>query len=131
MVLLSGREDKGCMHEAWALGVDGVVLSVQAPSVMVAVIEGLYTVTHDSDRVDHDGAAGRNSGAVAKPGADSATQPPVWLDVVTEREREVICLVRQGLSNREISRLCIGERIVWQHRTTVLEKLGCRIDGLS
>jgi ATP/maltotriose-dependent transcriptional regulator MalT len=47
------------------------------------------------------------------------------VDSLTERERSVIALVAQGLSNRDISnRLSISDITVRHHLTRIFDKLG-------
>ncbi len=44
---------------------------------------------------------------------------------LSEREREVLCLIAQGLSNKEIARcLGIGEKTVKNHVAAILDRLG-------
>ena len=52
-----------------------------------------------------------------------AHRPPA-VEPLTEREREVVCLVAQGLSNDEIAEnLGVGERTVRTHISNILGKL--------
>jgi DNA-binding NarL/FixJ family response regulator len=54
-------------------------------------------------------------------------QPPAGLAALTDREREVLRLVAQGLSNAEIAgRLVISPLTAKTHVSNVLRKLDCR-----
>jgi DNA-binding NarL/FixJ family response regulator len=56
---------------------------------------------------------------------DPAAMPA--LDTLTEREREILRMLAEGLSNAEIaSRLYLGETTVKSHVSAVLRKLGVR-----
>jgi DNA-binding NarL/FixJ family response regulator len=46
-------------------------------------------------------------------------------DGLTEREREVVRLISEGLSNKDIAnRLCISSITVRHHLTSIFDKLG-------
>lgn len=54
------------------------------------------------------------------PGPESSRQP-----ILTEREQEVVRLVAEGLSSREIAeRLCLSVKTVDTHRANIMEKIG-------
>lgn len=47
------------------------------------------------------------------------------MEALTERERQVLALVRRGLTNRDIAgRLCLAHGTVKDHVSSVLAKLG-------
>ena len=56
IVLLCGLDEKDRMREAFAAGVDGVILKVQPPEVMLAVIESLYASGKSQAPGERDGA---------------------------------------------------------------------------
>lgn len=63
----------------------------------------------------------------ALPQAASPLTLPDKLQQLTPRERQVICLVIKGASNREIAqKLCISERTVKNHMTHIFARLDVR-----
>jgi DNA-binding NarL/FixJ family response regulator len=63
--------------------------------------------------------------AVARLLADSLRGPRRPRDSLTPREREVLALVAQGASNRQVAqRLVVSERTARTHVSAILTKLG-------
>jgi DNA-binding NarL/FixJ family response regulator len=63
--------------------------------------------------------------AQALPGP--AEPPPAQLEELTDREREVLGLLADGLSNAELAeRLVLGETTIKTHVSSILRKLGLR-----
>jgi DNA-binding NarL/FixJ family response regulator len=124
IVLLCGLEDQVRTSEAFAAGVDGIILTVQPPTVMLAVIETLYAHAQPQASGERDRAVELGFGPPVKKKSD-ADPPPTWLDAVTEREHEIIRLVGQGLSNKEIAyQLSISDSTVRHHMTNIFDKVG-------
>ncbi len=125
IVLLSGVEDKQRLHEGFACGVDGVILTVQPPEVVLAVIETLYASVPHQVQVDDGGSVRKDLKVMPKQNVGSAARAPAWADALTEREREVIGLVQRGLSNKEIAyHLSISDSTVRHHLTNIFDKVG-------
>lgn len=125
IVLLCGLEDQNRTPEAFASGVDGIILNVQPPAVVVAVIESLCVPVQPYSSVEWEGAGRLGLRPTFKKTVESEPQPPPWPDVLTEREREIIRLVGQGLSNKEIAyKLSISDSTVRHHMTSIFDKVG-------
>ncbi len=68
---------------------------------------------------------GRPQGSSLQP--SSSSFPTAYVESLTEREREILVLVAQGASNREIGeRLFITEGTVKNHLSNILSKMGVR-----
>jgi DNA-binding NarL/FixJ family response regulator len=123
IVLLCGLEDKDRTREAFAAGVDGVILKIQPPEVVLAVIEALYASAKLQATVERDGTVSIGNSLTKK--EDAAPQPLAWPEALTEREREIIRLVEQGLSNKDIAyTLSISDSTVRHHMTSIFDKVG-------
>ena len=125
IVLLCGLEDKDRTREAFACGVDGIILKVQPPTVVLAVIETLYAPATPPAPVEREGVGGIGLRIPFTKTVTSNPQPPAWPDALTEREREIIRLVGQGLSNKDIAyQLSISDSTVRHHMTSIFDKVG-------
>ena len=125
IVLLCGLEDKDRTREAFACGVDGIILKVQPPTVVLAVIETLYAPAKPPAPVEREGVGGIGLRIPFTKTVTSNPQPPAWPDALTEREREIIRLVGQGLSNKDIAyQLSISDSTVRHHMTSIFDKVG-------
>ena len=125
VVVLSGFADTDRTREAFEYGVDGVILKIQPAAVVLAAIKALYSPAYNHAPVRPCDAVSMDLRAIAGQDADSNTQPSVWPDGLTERKREIIRLVGQGLSNKDIAdRLCISDSTVRHHLTSIFDKIG-------
>jgi DNA-binding NarL/FixJ family response regulator len=124
IILLSGVDDHKSSRQALTGAVDGIVLKVQPVAVLVAAIKSVCqspagTVQLEDDQIDHVQSNGMST--------LNSTQALTlkWPAGLTERERAVIALIGQGLSNKEIAtRLCVSDITVRHHLTSIFDKLG-------
>lgn len=124
IVLLTSWADMERGRQAMEGGADVVMMKCQPASILLAIIE---SVSNNRPTPHH-----AIPGAVFKPErADSP--PPVRavhvqspkIESLTDRERAVVALVGQGLSNRDIAeRLFISDTTVRHHLTNIFDKLG-------
>lgn len=127
IILLSGFDHTECTRQAIGVGIDAIVLKVQPSAVLVATIAHLACPTGDRARPKGDEApqVDMNQALDVPALMTKNSNQPKWAGVLTEREREVIRLVSQGLSNKDIAdRLCISSITVRHHLTNIFDKVG-------
>jgi DNA-binding NarL/FixJ family response regulator len=125
VVILTGLDDRERTRDVFNCGVDGIVLKIQPPQVLVAAIQAICIPEIDTVKMGGTGTSALPSREQI--GGIEGTNPnfPQWDGALTEREREIIVLVSQGLSNKDIAdRLCISTITVRHHLTSIFDKLG-------
>ena len=121
IIILTGIRDTEIHERAVHLGARGVVLKDKADDSLLKAIEKVYQgelwLTRVMlGRVFADLVHGER-GQSSNPEADK-------IATLTEREREVIELVAEGLKNKEVAnRLFISEATVRHHMTSIFDKL--------
>jgi DNA-binding NarL/FixJ family response regulator len=121
VLLLTGVRDPEEHHRAIRLGAMGVVLKEKAAEDLLKAIEKVH-----AGEVWLDGALMARVLGRSLPGDPATTNPEVAkIATLTEREREVIALICEGLQNKLIGeRLFISETTVRHHLTSIFDKLG-------
>jgi DNA-binding NarL/FixJ family response regulator len=113
ILLLAGLNDMERTREAFISGVDGIVLNVQPREVLLVALLSLIQPPSGPDTVAVNGCSGPKCHIAA------------WPASLTQRERDIVRLVSQGLSNKEIAgHLCISAITARHHLTSIFDKLG-------
>ena len=105
--------------------VDAIVLTVQPTVVLIATIDSLCQTLKPLNGCSGNEPSDR--GLSEAVGSCDVTVPfeAKWPDTLTAREREVIVLIGQGLSNKAIAALLhISSITVRHHLTNIFDKLG-------
>jgi two-component system nitrate/nitrite response regulator NarL len=121
ILVLTGVLEPEIHTRAMRLGAMGVVLKEKAPEVLLKAIEKVHQGEIWLDRAMVANVFSERSRAreAAKKDPEAAK-----IATLTEREREVISLVGEGLRNKQIAdRLFISEGTVRNHLTTIFGKL--------
>lgn len=107
-IVLGTRADAGLIREAARFGAKGYLLMDSSPLRLAAAVAAVR--------------AGRTAFVM-----DPEDFPKQEVAELTTREREVLTLVAEGLSSKQIaSELSIGPRTVETHRERLMDKLGAR-----
>jgi len=118
VLVLTMHSDPEYVKRAVHGGADGYLLKDSAVSDLVAGIEAVA-----AGRAYYSPAVQRSLSEMVR----SALKPPRALEALTEREREVLKMVAEGLTTKEIAaRLDISGRTVESHRANLMRKLDLR-----
>jgi two-component system, NarL family, nitrate/nitrite response regulator NarL len=121
VLILTGVRDVKEHRQAIREGAMGLVLKEQAPEVLLKAIEKVHAGEVWLDRAMLASLLSEMVGIGTKPANVEAAR----IATLTEREREVIALVGEGLKNKQIGdRLSITETTVRHHLTSIFAKLG-------
>ena len=123
VVILTTFELDEYVFEALRTGASGFLVKDTEP---VELLRGVRAVAA-GDALLSPSVTRRVIGEFAAPGRGRTATPPRELDQLTDREREVMILVAEGLSNDEIAaRLVISPATAKTHVSRAMVKLGAR-----
>ncbi len=112
VLVLTSFSDQSRIMDALSAGAEGYLLKHSEPQEIVAAIRSVYEGGSPLDP------------KAARVLLESRRTKQVEI-ALTDREREVLLLVREGLANKQIARrLAISERTVKAHLTSVFQRLG-------
>jgi DNA-binding NarL/FixJ family response regulator len=129
VVILTTFDRDDYLFDALDAGASGFLLKNAEPEALVDAVRAVagghaLLAPEVTKRVIARMTAGDAREAAAQ---QAQPAPPPGLDLLTEREREVLVLVAEGLSNAEVAaRLVVGEATVKTHVSNVLAKLHLR-----
>jgi DNA-binding NarL/FixJ family response regulator len=122
VILLTGLRDPELQRRAILLGAVGLVLKHKAAETVIRAIEKVYDGEVWLDRAMI--ASILNARTNANGAHEKDTETPK-IALLTDREREVIKLIGEGIKNKQIAeRMFISEATVRHHLTSIFAKLG-------
>lgn len=121
ILVLTGSRDSAIHQKAAQLGAMGVVLKEDAADLLLKAIEKVYKGEAWLDRV----TLGNLLFQMSNRDNESVDPRVKKISSLTDRERQVIALIGEGLKNRQIAeRLFISPTTVTHHLSSIYSKLG-------
>lgn len=121
VLVLTGLRDTDAHRQAVQLGAMGVVLKEHAPDVLIKAIEKVHAGEIWLDRP----TMGRMLREMSAKDEQEPNPELTKIASLTQRERDVVLLIAEGLKNRQIGeRLFISETTVTHHLSSIYSKLG-------
>ena len=122
IIILTGVRDPEVHRQAVLLGAMGIVKKEKAAEVLITAIERVHL---GEAWLDPSLVAGVLSEMTLSSKGRKIDPEAEKIAALTNREREVIALVGEGIKSREIAgRLFISETTVRHHLTSIFDKLG-------
>lgn len=120
ILMLTFRRDDPSVEAALRAGADGYLLKTDSRAELLKALDSVA-----------EGRRYMSPAIFAQAATGLAAEPAVpkraGSDGLSEREREVMRLIAQGLRTREIAdRLALSHKTVEKHRTNLMRKLGVR-----
>jgi DNA-binding NarL/FixJ family response regulator len=120
VLILTTFDHDEYVYEALRIGASGFVLKDDPPEQLIGAIR---TIAHGDALL----SPSITKRVIEQFGRVPRPDPPSELSELTSREREILKLIAQGLSNAEIAeQLVIGETTVKTHVTHIFQKLNLR-----
>ena len=121
VLVLTGLKDAQTHRRAVKQGAMGIVLKEEAPEVLIKAIEKVSAGELWLDRT----TMGNLFDEMTRKESKSENGETARIMSLTERERQIVGLIAEGLKNKQIGeRLFISETTVTHHLTSVFSKLG-------
>jgi DNA-binding NarL/FixJ family response regulator len=119
-LMLTSFDDEEALLDSIMAGASGYVLKQIRGSDLISAVR---TVARGQSLLDP--SATTRLMARLRDGGRQEEEPPDALPGLTDREREILALIGEGLTNRQIgSRLYLAEKTVKNHISRLLAKLG-------
>jgi DNA-binding NarL/FixJ family response regulator len=126
IMMLTTFDDDAYVHEALKFGAIGYLLKTIPPDELIEAIRAIKSgLVQMSPSI-----AKKLIEQNIKPGSlemEDLSREPLWIKYLSSREKDIIRLLLDGFSNREIGvKLFIAEQTVKNHLTTIYSKLNVR-----